>query len=508
MIDDAEPLEGPVEGPPELVRLSRYDGASFAPVARGSVDAPVVHVVVHGWQPGLLTTERLLAASEAGGFVPSWDPRLGAGAGRSLVSYFQALLDAFAGLGDDHAVLWYSWADAAATPKDVFAANLSLQATQINGRRLSYAVQEALARPGGAATSARRQRLHLVGHSHGSAVVVHAAATLPRAPAQLTLLDAPENLLSRAGGAADLVDLVLPRIHPGRGPADTFVDSYSTVFGRAYHRLPGLAAVVDVRLTSPPPTRRNVFDAVNLAHVHPLDWYASTVADPGCRVGYGWSALAGGDPRRLHPQYVQLLPGRPYDLRRVPQAPVTPRPREPRRREVDGVLLRLSDDVPGAGVLFDARAQDYLLEFDIEPGVPGPGVHRPGDRGVGAGGPGDEATRRRGRLDLAVDGVPAFVSAQNHHVPASGRYLLLTQARAGEHLLTGRLTGVPPGTSVTVRARRLVALPWAAANLAPEQRPALLLGIGAVGGAVVTLAAGLLARFWRKFTRKHQGFAG
>jgi hypothetical protein len=162
---------------------------------------------------------------------------------------------------------------------------------------------------------------------------------------------------------------------------------------------------------------------------------------------------------------------------------------------VADVVLRLSGDRPTAGALFRARAQDYLLEFDIEPGHGAPGGLADGGADGG------------GRLDLAVDGVPAFVSARSHHVPASGRYVLLTQARAGEHLLTGRLGGVPAGASVTVRARRLVALPWAAANLAPEQRPALLLGVGALGGAVATLALGFLARFPRKFTRKHQGLA-
>ena len=474
----------PVEGPPELARLSRYDGTTFTPVGRGSVVERVVHVVVHGWQPGLVTTERLLAASQSAGFVPSWDPRLVLGDGRSLVSYFAALLDALAGLGGDHAVLWYSWADASATPKDVFAANLSLQATQINGRRLSYALQEALAPSVGAAAPG----LHLIGHSHGSAVVVHAAATLPFAPAQLTLLDAPENLLSRAGGAADLIELVLPRIRPGRAPGETFVDAYSTVFGRAYHRRPGLSAVVDVRLTSPPLSRRNVFDAVNLAHVYPLDWYAGTVGRPGVRVGYAWSRLAGGDPRDLDPQYVQLLPGRPHHLRRVPQAPALPWAREPRGRDVDDVVLGLSAGMPSAAALFRARNSDYLLEFDIAPGAGGPPAS--------------------GRLDLAVDGVPAFVSAPTRIVPPSGRYLLLTQARAGEHLLTGRLTGVPPGTEVTVTARRLLALPLAAANLAPEQRPALLVGLGAVAGAATTVAVALLARLPKKFTRKHQGFRG
>jgi hypothetical protein len=157
---------GALSGESPLARLSRFDGTTFHPVAEGSVDAAIVHVFVHGWQPGFRLQERLHAVTDVVHTLPAWDPRLIDPTGRTLISYYLPLLEALAGLGEDHCVLWYSWLDESATDTDLLLAFRSRQATQINGRRLALALQQSFGR--------QDARLHLIGHSHGSAVATHA----------------------------------------------------------------------------------------------------------------------------------------------------------------------------------------------------------------------------------------------------------------------------------------------------------------------------------------------
>ena len=428
MIDEAGPSSGPVEGPPELVRLSRYDGASFAPVARGSVDVPVVHVLVHGWQPGLRRPSGCSRRRRPGGFVPSWDPRLGAGAGRPLVSYFQALLDAFAGLGDDHAVLWYSWADAA-DPEGRVRREPVAAGHADQRRRLSYALQEALGRPGRRRASARRQRLHLGraqprqrgrrarGRDPAVSLRRSSPARRAREPAE------PRRRRGRPRSSS-----CCRRIRPGRGPADTFVDSYSTVFGRAYHRrLRAWRPWSTSGSASPPLTAAaRLRRRVNLAHVHPLDWYAETVAAPGAGVGYGWSSLAGGGPASPARAVASSWLVRPA-ARPAAGAPAPAAPRRASRADVsvDDVVLRLSADTPMPGPCLHARAPGLPARVDSAPATTVRYTRSSTSTRPPA--PDEAGVHARRRVDLAVDGVPAFVSAPTPAVPASGRYLLLTR---------------------------------------------------------------------------------
>ena len=310
-----------------IQRLSRYDGAEFHAVGAGELGEPaasagarsdadqVLHVFAHGWQPGYRVRERLLATVEDVPALPAWDRRLVDTTGRPLIDDYIELLDALAALGRQHTVLWYSWLDESATDADLFQAFRSRQATQVNGRRLALALHHS-----GATGSAAR--LHLIGHSHGSAVVTHAAAALVRSPDQLTLLDAPEDPISRVGGASDLIDVVLPRLGPGRRPGQTFVDSYASAFGRPYHRRPGLSEVVDVQLGAPWTWSRDALRVINAAHLYPVQWYARSVREPDRGVGYGWSPLIGADPTALHSWYY-ALPQFPLAVSRHVADPVT-----------------------------------------------------------------------------------------------------------------------------------------------------------------------------------------
>ena len=397
-----------------LARLSRFDGTTFHPVTEASIDAPFVHVFVHGWQPGFRLQERLHAVTDVVHALPAWDPRLIDATGRTLISYYLPLLEALAGLGPEHCVLWYSWLDESATDADLLLAFRSRQATQINGRRLALALQESSGRPDA--------RLQLIGHSHGSAVVAHAAVSLVRPPEQVTLLDAPESSISRFSGAANLIELVLPRLQPGRRRDRPFVDSYSSVFGRPYHRKLGLAAVVDVVLTPGRPPERDPIRAINWAHLYAVDWYALSVRESERGVGYGWSPLRGADVVDLPSYYHSARPHRPLDLhqrRDRPRLGAAKRlaSRPTRRGPIAGTDLHLSIHTPAAALILRSLPGENLVEFDLEV--------EDGD--------GSE------QVQIDVDAVPAFVAEARFPVPRAGRYVLLADGRPGERLLTARL---------------------------------------------------------------------
>lgn len=485
-----------------LGRLSRFDGTKFHPVTAGSVDAPFVHVFVHGWQPGFRLQERLHAVTDVLHTLPAWDPRLTDATGRTLISYYQPLLEALADLGPDHCVLWYSWLDESATDTDLLLAFRSRQATQINGRRLALGLQQATGRPD--------TRLHLIGHSHGSAVAVHAAVSLGRTPEQITLLDAPESPASRFSGAADLIDAILPRLYPGRenpfppmgsgtarpfvdsagspaqrSTARPFVDSFTSVFGRPYHRKPGLAAVVDVSLTPGLPPMRDPVRAINWAHLYAVDWYARSVREAERGVGYGWSPLRGADVTALQSFYRSAHPQRPLDLRRGQDLPQTPAARRiaampTRRSPVADSGLHLDTRTPAAALILRSVPDDFLLEFDLDV--------QDGD--------GDE------QIQLDVDAVPAFITEARFPVPAAGRYVMLADGRPGEHLLTARLiipgrpagrragdsAGPPVGRPrVSITNVTVVNWPGAVTGFSFQRTAVALFLAGAATGSVATL---------------------
>ncbi|GAB6902125.1 hypothetical protein [Kineosporia succinea] len=457
-----------------LLRLSRFDGTTFHPVEENSVTAPFVHVFVHGWQPGYWLQERLHALGDQVDALPAWDPRLLDASGRTLSSYYVHLLEALADLGDDHCVLHYSWLDESATESNLLLAFRSRQATQANGRRLAVALQMALKTASGA-------QLHLIGHSHGSAVAVHAAAALSRPPAQVTLLDPPENRLARLSGAATLIDVVLPRISPGRSPGRPFVDSYSSVFGRPYHRKPGLASVVDVVLAAGPAAPQGLVETVNRVHLYGVDWYARSVREPEHGVGYGWSPLRGATVRNLMPAYQSLLPYRPMSLTHWPDPPRVDLRRGVRSTRPVALELELSATFPVAAGVVNLQGTDGLLEFDLEV----------------TGGDGSE------QVQIDLDTVTVFVARTGFPVPERGRYVVLADGSAGEHLLTARLSGASgspgspgsPDEQPRVRVTGIRIVSWADARpgFTLKRAASTTFGAGMVtggAGAVALLAVG------------------
>ena len=413
---------------------------------------PRIHVYVHGWAPGSREATETMFLQQ-GEIAKAWDNRVSNAVGVSLLDAYEPLLDSLHRADPDAAVLWYSWVDQSGTDTGVFTARDSLSHTEVNGRRLAMALQEAIGEG--------NPEIHLIGHSHGSAVVTAAALTLQQAPAHVTVLDCPEDWFSRAGGAAGMLGHVLPRLKPGRGLDRTFVDSYHSMFGRAYHADPGLADVVDVRLNatiSPDAPAK----PASQAHQYPVAWYAESALKPDVPAGLTWSPLFGFDTNELGSAYLgdedasvkETAPrtdGQPVEVMTIDELDVTP--------------VELTRGSPYVAFVVPLPADALLAEFDYE-------VTRAG---------------RKTRLEVAVDRQLVFTARARRPVPARGRYLRLPTGH--RVTLQFRLADPSPRSSVTITGLRLVRAPDVARNLDDYGAAATFAALGALGGASVTLVA-------------------
>ncbi len=278
---------------PELSRLGRWNGTTFAPVAAASIPAGPVVVLTHGWAAGLLSTYEAAQTGSAT-LVTMWDPAMVVPAtGRPAVELFAGLAGDLATAMPTASILMYSWVDQSSTDMSALAAFAPERATEVNGNRMAVAIQQALTPTfvtGGG-------RLHLIGHSFGANVATTAAialsAILPDAPRQLSLFDSPEVELARIGGAKNDLRYKLVKLDIGRTPGTTFVDNYVSLVGEPYNGYPGLEQVVDVRL-EPPSSDTGVEK-----HGFPIGWYGASAGDPTSDVGLWWSPLVGADVTAL-----------------------------------------------------------------------------------------------------------------------------------------------------------------------------------------------------------------
>jgi hypothetical protein len=188
-------------------------------------------------------------------------------------------------------VLGFSWLDDSATALSPFDAWKSEANTDLNGQRLAAALGQVLAPSflGGGG------RIHLIGHSHGAKVATVAAIALDRPPAQLTLLDSPENVLAQLPGAANHLEGYLPLLPIGRAPGQTFVDSYFSITGERYGIFPSLQSVLDVALNPAQLGALSLNDLI-LRHEYPVSWYTDSADDRAAGVGFAWSPLIGTPP--------------------------------------------------------------------------------------------------------------------------------------------------------------------------------------------------------------------
>lgn len=292
-------------------------GQGYVPVALDSIgtgSAPVdVRVLVHGWAPGYLS-----AVQAAGRRIVWWGQNASVGGVwtsnwawiPTSVSGFQVtdngLFQQMQAENPQAWVLGFSWIDDSATPplsgefgfdaEDVYQSEAH---TNVAGIRLANALDQVLAP---AFWQNPANRLHLVGHSHGSKVVAVAAQLLqerhradPKAGADhLTLLDSPESESTLEFGGANLVGFYLRELavasDPTRPPpaGTIFVDNVVSYFGAAYREAgTSLDDVVQVLLY---PFRLSI--SPEFGHSYSAEWYAGAV--PGARstsqppIGLAW----------------------------------------------------------------------------------------------------------------------------------------------------------------------------------------------------------------------------
>jgi hypothetical protein len=469
--DDHRPFVGsPASHPLDRLVRVRADG-TLEPVPKGSLTGvPRIYCAVHGWAPGSQAAADLIRA-QTGADARAWDEGMVDLFGFRILDSFMPLLTAVAARDPQAAVLWFSWIDDSATEGQVFASRHSLERTHINGARLAMALV--------AASSARLPPLHLIGHSHGCVVASHAALALPEAPAQLTLLDCPEDWFSRVGGAAGLLAEVLPRLEPGRSAGRVFIDSYTAMFGRWYHRFPGLSEVVDVGLVGAL-RHRDSRGAVGDAHEYALEWYAQTAGSDAAQSGFGWSVLAAArdgtafDPVALDAGYVVRGDRRPVAVARRPATPALPQYEE---ISLGVGEIVLTPDRPDVLVGVTLSGVD-LVEFDYQISDPAP----------------------HSRVQGAVGRILAFSGASGEYqVPSWGCYLRVPGGRdtSVPLMLQFRLADPAAGTSATIRGLRGVRTGVRTHNYDVTGTAVAIALVGAVAGAAATLAVQAMARSLR-----------
>ncbi len=476
--DDHRPFLGaPTVTPSDRLARVRADG-SMELVPVGSLSGvPRIYAAVHGWAPGSQSAADLIHA-QTGNEARAWDDGMVDLFGFSIADSFIPLLSAIAAQDPDAAVLWFSWVDESATAGEVFAGGESLKHTHINGARLAHALV--------GACSGDLPPVQLIGHSHGGVVATNAALSLPSAPTQLTLLDCPEDWFSRVGGSAGLLAQILPRLEPGRDPGHVFVDSYTSMFGRPYHRHAGLSEVVDVRLGGGL-RRRDSRGAVGDAHEYALEWYTATAQSDDPKCGFGWSVLgaqraaeagsadAGFDPEDLAAGYVVGGQLAPVAVTRRP-----PVPTQPLHETVPlGVgELELTAERPDVSISVTLTETD-LVDFDYQ-------VSR---------------AARRTRVEGAVERVLAFSGpAGEFEVPSWGRYLRIPGNRDTSFpvMIHFRLVDAEPDSAATIRRLSAVRTGSRTRNY-DSTSSALTVGlVGAVVGSVGTLAIQGAARAVRR----------
>jgi hypothetical protein len=423
---------------PPIERLGRWDGTTFVPVAPGSVTGGDVYVLVHGWAAGYrAAVERW----KGPGPLLAWSPAAVDAQGERMFTSFFPLAAAIARDDPDATVLGFSWIDDSATTYSPFQAWRSEAETDLNGQRLAAALGQLLApgydRSGG--------RVHLIGHSHGAKVATVAAIALAHPPAQLTLLDSPEDVLARLPGAANHLEGYLPLLPIGTGPGDTFVDSYFSIAGERYGTFPALERVVDVQLEPAQYPLASITGLID-RHAYPILWYTKSAEDLAADVGFAWSPLIGHPPACLECFFRQdwttaagtVIPADELRLERVADA--DRESRVERRLEVqplrgpltsvrpDGVVLR-SGGHRLWQVEFDRAPDDLAIEFDDRFTAPAAGA----------------------QLALWLDGRQVFTAAADWS-GATGHHAVVdvSSLDPGTHRLTAVVTPGRRGRSASV----------------------------------------------------------
>jgi hypothetical protein len=306
-----------------------------------TLDAKNIYVIAHGWAPGFATMVekngtssnplkwwQTLDTSLMGSPGSPASPEMFYGSsGDGIQISPSGLAFAITQADSKAVVLAYSWIDDSATA-DVAGvpagAYKSEAYTALNGTRLADALKLALP----STFHADGGQLHLIGHSHGSKVATVAADVLTATKdlnlsvAHLTILDSPEDSLSklvRDSDSANNLWYFLSALNIGRVSSKTFVDNYISELDRPLGVIQGvnpfntssttsvLQQIVDVNLNG-----GVLFNSTNVGdlHAYAFNWYGGAsvpwAQNPSPNVADQWSPLINpAKPATLAGSYTQ-----------------------------------------------------------------------------------------------------------------------------------------------------------------------------------------------------------
>jgi probable HAF family extracellular repeat protein len=274
-----------------IERLAKWDGANWVPVTSGELSSGNIHVLVHGWGPGLKTF------SENGGKI--WDandPVTNKDDNIDSYNRYIQMAQNIKSVAPGDTVVLFNWLDMSATENSLKKAQQSRDKTDDAAACLSDALKSACD-----FNSSFNGKIQLFGVSHGARVAAFATKLLYNDGKegsvvinQLTFGDSPELGYKNIGGPNDL-DSIFSNIKIGRDSNSTFIDNYySSFLGRSY----SFDDIVNVKLNPNPQF------IIEDKHSYPLDWYSSASVFAS-NLGIGWSPLLGDTYQLLASNYEQ-----------------------------------------------------------------------------------------------------------------------------------------------------------------------------------------------------------
>lgn len=278
-------------------RLAKWDGTNWVPVMPGDLSSGNIHVLVHGWAPGLRTF-----ANDGGKIWEVNDPKTGVADN----DYFAGMLTYSAttinSVAPKDTIVAFNWVDMSATETDnpFTEPRKSRKNTDEAGQFLAESLKSA-----GVSSGNFTGKIQIMGISHGARVSAFATAKLydsgnPDSVVvnQLTLADSPENwkTLDFATAAKNRLKDVLLNINIGRAEGTTFVDNYYSYFGESYQTDDD---IVNIQLHPP----YSPIDVKN-SHAYPIPWYRGATTFTSS-LGLAWSPLEGDAYKTLSSNYEQ-----------------------------------------------------------------------------------------------------------------------------------------------------------------------------------------------------------
>ncbi|MCX6741460.1 MAG: PEP-CTERM sorting domain-containing protein, partial [Candidatus Parcubacteria bacterium] len=288
-------VQPPVCAP--IQRLAKWDGADWVPVMPGDLSSGNIHVLVHGWGPGLRTF-----ANDGGKIWDATDPTTGSNTNEDFAGLLRNAAMVINAVAPGDTVVAFNWLDMSATersPSDIISFTEAWQSrakTDEAAAGLISALKSACDFSG-----SYNGKLQIMGISHGARVASLTTEQLFNKGGagsvivnHLTLADSPEGIAGLANASNNLSP-VLEGIKIGRDASATFVDNYYSYFGSSYTVDNN---VVNVKLNP------DQYLPIEDKHSYPIPWYggASVLAE---NLGLAWSPLEGDLYKTLGSSYEQ-----------------------------------------------------------------------------------------------------------------------------------------------------------------------------------------------------------